>query len=134
MSDQAITAKLQELERECGYLHGSIRLCQGTDSGALHKACQELMERCCESEYILRSRVAGSRSPVDAALSEMELDYTRRTDELFTKYVSTGGKNGQDWAEALALYAEYAADHAIRTVRYAQMVALSAVGAQLEYE
>lgn len=138
MSDQAITAKLRELEREYDPLRGRIRLCQSSDGETIRKTCQELLKRYEESEHLLLERAEGSRSPIAAALSKTELEYSKQMDELIIAYVPAGAEggasDGPNQAEALALYAEYAVDHAIQAARRAQLAALSAIGVQLEYE
>lgn len=138
MPDRAVTEKLLELEREWSALERGIQLCQSWDGAAARRTCRELMEQHEESRRLLQERASGSRSPAAAALSKLELDYLQQVDGLAVGQAwgepGERAADGQARAEELALYAEYAADHAIQAVRHAQLAALSAIGAQQEYE
>lgn len=68
-----------------------------------------------------------------ARLAEIQRDYGRQTEEVL-QLAGGGdgdGSSSRDRAEAMTLYAEFAIDFAVQTMRYALIAALGALELQM---
>ena len=120
-------AKLKELEREYGQLQrGLHHLEDGRKDGQreLDEIWREYEEQLARLERTART----CRSPAMARMTDLQREYERKMEQILQERLTGAGAEGQ--AEEAALYAEYAMDFAVQTMRYALMAALSA--AQLE--
>lgn len=137
MSQEGIFAiKLDELERQYGQTLDRLRLYQGGDRQRIRDAMKQLFREYQENEHLLQKAVNTGRSPAVAALSEAQLNYDRRVRKILREelpgYLHEGDGNlSADEVEAISLYGEYAIDFAAQAMRYAQLVVLSAVDAQI---
>ena len=135
--------KLYELERQYGRMQSRLRLCQQDDHQKIRQELQRVMEEYQEDELLLLNNVENSRSPAVAALAGAQLDYSRRAEEILEQelpeYIqdedgSAPEEGAKHQAEAAALYAEYAIDFAVQSMRYALMTALKAMDMQMDSE
>lgn len=139
-SEQAIFAvKLCELEQEYGRLQSEIRLFQERDETQLREELARLRDEYQEHQLLLDEQVRASRSPSAAALSEAQLEYSRRAERILAHDLPEemrGRNHSSAWdrAEAMSLYAEYAIDFATQSMRQALAAALSAVVLQQRAE
>ena len=137
MSQEGIFAiKLDELERQYGQTLDRLRLYQGGDRQKIREEMKQLFREYQENEHLLQKAVNTGRSPAVAALSEAQLNYDRRVRKILREelpgYLHEGDGNlSADEVEAISLYGEYAIDFAAQAMRYAQLVVLSAVDAQI---
>ena len=137
MSQEGIFAiKLDELERQYGQTLDRLRLYQGGDRQKIREEMKQLFREYQENEHLLQKAVNTGRSPAVAALSEAQLSYDRRVRKILREelpgYLHEGGGNlSADEVEAISLYGEYAIDFAAQAMRYAQLVVLSAIDAQI---
>ena len=139
-SEQAIFAvKLCELEQEYGRLQSEIRLFQERDETQLREELARLRDEHQEHQLLLDERVRAGRSPSAAALSEAQLEHSRRAERILAHDLPEemrGRNHSSAWdrAEAMSLYAEYAIDFATQSMRQALAAALSAVVLQQRAE
>ncbi|HJA64585.1 MAG TPA: hypothetical protein H9719_10735 [Candidatus Intestinimonas stercoravium] len=135
-SEQAIFAvKLCELEQEYGRLQSEIRLFQERDETQLREELARLRDEHQEHQLLLDERVRAGRSPSAAALSEAQLEHSRRAERILAHDLPEemrGRNHSSAWdrAEAMSLYAEYAIDFATQAMRQAMIAALSAMISQ----
>ena len=135
--------KLYELEREYGRMQSRLRLCQQDGHQKIRQELQRITEEYQEDELLLLNNVENSRSPAVAALADAQLDYSRRAEKILEQELpeylrdedgSAPEEGAEHQAEAAALYAEYAIDFAVQSMRYALMTALKAMDMQMDSE
>lgn len=136
VSEELFTAKLQELETHYRFLLHCLRVCQQADRTSVHRELQNITKACQENREQLQQEMEQGRSLEVAALAQAQLRYCEETEEILNDVFS--GKESRDpidpkeqQVEALALYAEYAADFAVQAMRHALAAGLRAVDAQL---
>lgn len=131
--------KLYELEQQYGRMQSRLQLCQQDDHQKIRRELQRATEEYQEDELLLKKNVENSRSPAVAALAEAQLEYSRRVKEIYDRelpeyFQEEAGTDQENQAEATALYAEYAIDFAVQSMRYALMTTLKAMDAQMDTE
>lgn len=143
LSEGMFAVKLYELEREYGRMQSRLRLCQKDNHQKIRQELQRVAEEYQEDELLLLNNVENSRSPAVAALADAQLDYSRRAEKILEQELpeylqdedgSAPGEGAEHQAEAAALYAEYAIDFAVQSMRYALMTALKAMDMQMDSE
>lgn len=143
INEGMFAVKLYELERQYGRMQSRLRLCQQDDHQKIRQELQRVMEEYQEDELLLLNNVENSRSPAVAALADAQLDYSRRAEEILEQELpeylqdedgSAPEEGAKHQAEAAALYAEYAIDFAVQSMRYALMTALKAMDMQMDSE
>ena len=143
INEGMFAVKLYELERQYGRMQSRLRLCQQDDHQKIRQELQRVMEEYQEDELLLLNNVENSRSPAVAALAGAQLDYSRRAEEILEQELpeylqdedgSAPEEGAKHQAEAAALYAEYAIDFAVQSMRYALMTALKARDMQMDSE
>lgn len=143
INEGMFAVKLYELERQYGRMQSRLRLCQQDDHQKIRQELQRVMEEYQKDELLLLNNVENSRSPAVAALAGAQLDYSRRAEEILEQELpeylrdedgSAPEEGAKHQAEAAALYAEYAIDFAVQSMRYALMTALKAMDMQMDSE
>ncbi len=143
LSEGMFAVKLYELEREYGRMQSRLRLCQQDNHQKIRQELQRVTEEYQEDELLLLNNVENSRSPAVAALADAQLDYSRRAEKILEQELpeylqdedgSAPEEGAEHQAEAAALYAEYAIDFAVQSMRYALMTALKAMDMQMDSE
>lgn len=143
LSEGMFAVKLYELEREYGRMQSRLRLCQKDNHQKIRQELQRVAEEYQEDELLLLNNVENSRSPAVAALADAQLDYSRRAEKILEQELpeylqdedgSAPEEGAEHQAEAAALYAEYAIDFAVQSMRYALMTALKAMDMQMDSE
>ena len=143
INEGMFAVKLYELERQYGRMQSRLRLCQQDNHQKIRQELQRVMEEYQEDELLLLNNVENSRSPAVAALAGAQLDYSRRAEEILEQELpeylqdedgSAPEEGAKHQAEAAALYAEYAIDFAVQSMRYALMTALKAMDMQMDSE
>ena len=143
INEGMFAVKLYELERQYGRMQSRLRLCQQDDHQKIRQELQRVMEEYQEDELLLLNNVENSRSPAVAALAGAQPDYSRRAGKILEQELpeylqdedgSAPEEGAEHQAEAAALYAEYAIDFAVQSMRYALMTALKAMDMQMDSE
>lgn len=143
INEGMFAVKLYELEREYGRMQSRLRLCQQDNHQKIRQELQRVTEEYQEDELLLLNNVENSRSPAVAALADAQLDYSRRAEKILEQELpeylqdedgSAPEEGAEHQAEAAALYAEYAIDFAVQSMRYALMTALKAMDMQMDSE
>lgn len=134
-----LASKLCELEQQFGRLQTRIQVCQNMDLPQIQSELKAMIAESNENETLLKTRLAASRLPAMEALSEAQLEYCRKADDILRKQLlpdlcASAQRRPEGKAEAAALYAEYAIDHSIQTMRHAMVSAFTAIEAQLRAE
>lgn len=133
LKNEIFAVKLCELEESYGWLQSHLRLFQGKDLEQIHQERERLQDEYHERMLLLDETARASRSPVMARLAEIQRDYGRQTEEVL-QLAGGGdgdGSSSRDRAEAMTLYAEFAIDFAVQTMRYALIAALGALELQM---
>ncbi len=135
----AFAVKLSQLEYQCGQTLNRLRLYQERDHRKIREELKQVLGAYQENEHLLQKAVNTGRSPTVAALSEAQLSYDRRVrrilqDELPGCLHRGDSSFSADQVEAISLYGEYAIDFAAQAMRYAHLVVLSAIDAQISLE
>ena len=135
----AFAIKLNQLEHQCGQTLTRLRLYQERDHQKIREELKQVLGAYQENEHLLQKAVNTGRSPAVAALSEAQLSYDRRVrrilqDELPGCLHGGDGSFSADQVEAISLYGEYAIDFAAQAMRYAHLVVLSAIDAQISLD
>lgn len=131
--------KLYELERQYGRMQSRLQLCRGEDREKIRRELHAIRDEFMENELLLKKSVENSRSPAVAALSRAQGEYYRTVRELLERELpmqlhSEITQPSEGAAEAAALYAEYAIDFAVQSMRYALMAALTAMDLEMKIE
>lgn len=130
--------KLHEMEQQYGKMMSRIHICQKGNQEKIYHELEQTIEEYREAALMLQKAVENSRSPAIAVLSEIQLAYFGKAEEILQKldeYVH-GELNEKmdDRREACALFGEYAIDFAVQSMRYALIAALRAMNIQPELE
>lgn len=136
MGKGILTIKLYELEKSYGLMQSRLRMCQKAEPDKLRRELQELKDEYEEKNYLLEQNAKNSRSPAVAVLSERQVEFFKNTENIMSnlpEYLhSEVYEDNEVNAEAYALYAEYAIDFAVQSMRYALIAAMKAIDAQNE--
>ena len=137
MSNGILAIKLYELVQSYGRMQSRVRMCQEAGPDKLRRELQELKDEYDEKNYLLEQNAQSSRSPAVAALSGRQFEFFKNAETVMKddlpKYLhSEIGDDAETDAEAYALYAEYAIDFAVQSMRYALIAAMKAIDAQNE--
>ena len=131
--------KLHELEQQFGRLQARIQVCQKMNPRQIQAELESMITESEENEALLKTRLSASRLPAMEALSEAQLEYCQKADEILQKQLvpelrAEDQRAIEGKAEAAALFAEYAIDLSIQAMRYAMIAAFSAIEIQLQAE
>lgn len=139
VSEELFTAKLGELEEHYRFLLRCLRACQNSDRESVRRELQNTTEICRKDREKLWQEIEKGRSLEVVELARAQLRYCEETEKILTSAFS--GELSRDFhqsqeqrTEALALYAEYAADFAVQAMRHALEAGLRAADAQLAGE
>lgn len=130
-------SKLQELDQEYHQMEKWIQICHIGTASELAEVKERLMQECREDEQRLKDMVASGRSQVVSSLASVQLEHFRSTADALehvTEYFQNAGEVDGDRAESTALYAEFALDHAMHTVRSALLAVCLAIEMQMQIE
>ncbi len=139
MSTGILSIKLYELEKSYGQMQSRLRLCQEAEQDKIHRELQELKDEYEEKNYLLEQNAENSRSPAVTALSEEQVNFFKKAENIIKNELpqylhSEAADAAETNAEAYALYAEYAIDFAVQSMRYALIAAMKAIDAQTQLE
>lgn len=133
LNEEIFAIKLYELEEQFGKMQGRLHLCQQQDHSKIKQHLQDTMDEYQENEYLLKKQVQGSHSSIVASLADAQQEYLRKTSEILKDQMASQTVL-EEKAEASALYAEYAIDFAVQSMRYALIAALKAIDMQIDAE
>lgn len=127
--------KLYELEEQYGKLQCRIRACEQGDKKKIRSELQKVRDEYEENNQLLQEKVRACRSPAVSKLSQAQIEYRERTEELMEEQLandvhSGGSSPEEDKAEAELLFAEYAMDFATLSMQQALIAAMSALEIQ----
>lgn len=138
--DNSIFAvKLYEMAEQYGKMQCRIRVCEQGDGAKIHSELKKAEEELEESTLLLEEKAGSCRSEAVKILSQIQLDYRKKTQELMKKQLvndihSKDSSPEEDKSEAELLYAEYAMDFATLAVQQALISALTALENQKSVE
>ena len=133
--DESVFAyKLYEMEEQYGKLQCRIRTCERGGKDKIHSELERAREEYAENSMLLEEKARSCRSPAVARLTQVQLDYRRKVEELKKQVVSDLHSDesslDEDKSEAGMLYAEFAMDFATLAMQQALISALSALDSQ----
>lgn len=132
------SVKLHEMDKHYGKLQAHLAACQQAEHRLIQEECRKLEEECRENEYILNRSIRGCRCGAVRKLSDIQLEYARKADDLLAHTMEDDMGDISDRAERQAevktLYAEYSIDFAMQAADRAMLAALQAIDAQMDYE
>ena len=133
--DESVFAyKLYEMEEQYGKLQCRIRTCERGGRNKIHSELERAREEYAENSMLLEEKARSCRSPAVARLTQVQLDYRRKVEELKKQVVSDLHSDesslDEDKSEAGMLYAEFAMDFATLAMQQALISALSALDSQ----
>ena len=133
--DESVFAyKLYEMEEQYGKLQCRIRTCGRGGKDKIHSELERAREEYAENSMLLEEKARSCRSPAVARLTQVQLDYRRKVEELKKQVVSDlhsdESSPDEDKSEAGMLYAEFAMDFATLAMQQALISALSALDGQ----
>lgn len=139
LNEGIFAAKLYELEQQYGRMQSRLHLCQQEDHKKIRQELQRASDEYKENELLLKSNVESSRSPAVTALADAQLGYFQTAEKILEQELpdylrSETEPASASQAEAFALYAEYAIDFAVQSVKYALLSALKAIDVQMDVE
>lgn len=137
LNQDMFAVKICELEKQYELMQSRLELCRRENHGEIRRELDRMLAEYKEAEALLEHRERNSRSPGAAALSGIWLDYFRQADQIVKKDLprslhSELSDEAQDKAVAGALYAEYAIDVAVQSMRYALIAVMKAIDAQMD--
>lgn len=132
MSHEILSAKLYELDRELGLLHGSIQLSETASREQLGQELARLRQKNEADRLAFQTKLKFSRSPMVGKLAS-----SYETIEAFVdrERAEQDGPFSEVWrrglsAEEALLLAEYSLDFAAQAANHALLLSLEAVSAQ----
>ena len=130
--DESVFAfKLYELEEQYGKLQCRVRVCEEGGRDKIHSELQKAEDEFEENTLLLKEKVKSCRSGAVAKLSQAQLDYRQKIEEMKKQLVkdlhSDDSSPEEDEKEAGMLYAEFAMDFATLSVQQALISALRAL-------
>ena len=133
--DESVFAyKLYEMEEQYGKLQCRIRTCERGGRDKIHSELEKAREEYAENSLLMEEKAKSCRSPAVTKLTQVQLDYRRRIDELKEQVISDlhsdESSPEEDESEAGMLYAEFAMDFATLAMQQALISALSALDGQ----
>lgn len=136
LNHNLFASKLNELDAEYTQMISKIKLCSKGTHEEVMQAQKALWDECMEQEARLEEAIASGRSQAVTELSALQLHYYREIrgvlEEKLPRYLDAMSKaTDSSRAEAMALYAEFAIDSAIQSMRYALHAVFSAVELQM---
>lgn len=139
LNEGMFAVKLYELEQQYGRMQSRLRLCQQENHPKIIQELQKASDEYLENELLLKRNVESSRSPAVAALADAQLEYLEKTrkilDQKLPAYLRGEAETASgNLAEASALYAEYAIDFAVQSMKYALIASLKAIDLQMNME
>ena len=139
ISEGMFAIKLYELERQYGRMQSRLRLCREEDHEKIRQELEAIYDEFRETELLLEKSVESCRSPAVAALSRAQQEYYRTIRLLLEKEIPKlmhceATLPSEDEVEGVALYAEYAMDFAVQSMRYALIAALRAIDLEMSTE
>lgn len=135
MNQEIFAIKLYEMEQEYVKLQSRIRICGQGNHEKIREELQKAKDEYLEHNLMLQQSAEGSRSPAVAELSQAQLEYCRKIEQLLQGQLETELHSEKSSpTEAIGLYSEYAIDLAKQTMRYALIASLSAMDLQLSAE
>lgn len=139
LTQEMFAIKLYELEQQYGQLISRLRLWGQDNQETLRQKRKAIEDEYKECQLHLKTAAECSRSPAAAQLARLYLDFFQDTGEILSEKLpaslhSEANSCMEDNAEAAALYAEYAIDFAIQSMRYALITALTAMDLQMDAE
>ena len=131
-------SKLRELDQEYRRMEKWIQICHVGTKKEVKAVKETLLQEFREDERQMEDMVDSGRSQVVSKLAAAQLEHYRSNAialEHAAEYFKQIGKEEEaDRAESMALYAEFAMDHAVHAVRYALLAVCSAVEMQMQIE
>ena len=138
LSQGFLAVKLYEMEKQYGKLQSRLLICGEKNHLRIQKELERARDEYQEQLLTLQREVEQSRSQAVKDLSQIQLSFYHKMEELKKKlseyFRSEETVQEEDGAEAAALYAEYAVDHAVQSMQYAFIAALEAMDAQMTLE
>ncbi len=132
------SAKLYELEKEYRRLLDQLGAFRDDNLDMIRKTRERLEEEYRSYSWNLRQDICKSRSPAVRELAKVQYDHNRQMEALSEKlpeyFHSESSRDGEEEAEAAALYAEYTIDFAVCSIRGALEAVLEAAELQMEQE
>ena len=130
------TSKLFELERRNAQMNSRLKGSQQESQEDIQKKYRQVLQEFKEHNFRLQTEISSGRSPAVSALARLQLNCFRSCENLLAQELpaylhNDAGSRQEDEAEAFALYAEYAMDFAVQSMRYALMAALQAMDMQM---
>lgn len=124
--------KLYELEEQYGKLQCRIRACEQGDRKKIETELRKVWDEYEESSQLLQEKIRACRSPAVSRLSQAQLEYRERTEDLMKEQIANDVHSDvsspeEDKAEAGLLFAEYAMDFATLSMQQALIAAMSAL-------
>lgn len=139
LAHNQFASKLNELEAGYTQMISRIQSCHKGSLEDIAQAKKSIMDECLAQETELEEIISSGRSTALTELSAMQLRYFREIRSLsenkipqYLDAMSVPSNNSR--AEAMALYAEFAIDNALQSMRYALHAVFSAVELQLKEE
>ena len=139
LNQELFAIKLYEMEQQYAKIQSRIQICGQEDQQKVRMELQKAVDEYREHAEILRKNVEGSRSRAVTELARTQLEYSQAMAKLFDGsleqyFQSEDGSRLENQVEATTLYAEYAMDYAMQTMRHALIAALTAMDLQLTAE
>lgn len=137
LNQEMFAVKICELEQQYELMQSRLQICRKENHEEIRRELARLLAEYREAQELMEQRKKNSRSPGAAALSGICLDYFRQADAIADRelpgYLHSGFSDGmQDRADAQALYAEYAIDVAVQSMRHAVIAVMRAMDAQMD--
>ena len=132
IDDSIFAVKLYEMAEQYGKLQCRIRVCEQGDSRKIREELKKAEEELEENTLLLQEKTESCRSEAVRRMSQEQLDYRKKTQDLMTRQLvqdihSEDSTVEEDEREAELLYAEYAMDFATLAMQQAMISVLTAL-------
>ena len=132
IDDSIFAVKLYEMAEQYGKLQCRIRVCEQGDSRKIREELKKAEEELEENTLLLQEKTESCRSEAVRRMSQVQLDYRKKTQDLMTRQLVQDihyedSTVEEDEREAELLYAEYAMDFATLAMQQAMISVLTAL-------
>ena len=125
--------KLYELEQEYSRMRNRLLFFQKEDRNNISSEIETMNRETKRTASVLQNAAENSRSPIAASFAKAQREYQKSMDRCLSQGL-TAYKESSERADTLALYAEYAIDFAVLSMKHALLAAFSAIEMQMSAE
>ncbi len=123
--------KLHDMDLEYSKMRSRMQICQNKEHGKISSEIEKMKEETYEAEMALQRMIDNGRSRFAVTFAKAQKDYQNKVENCLSK-LKVERMSAAERADAMALYAEYAIDFAVMSMRHALLASLTAIDLQMD--